>query len=102
MEAESALVEVVAERVVELLTANGRLYPALCRRIDACGASRVELDWAQAIELGAITAADFAMPSVGTEERWAAGIGFPPPFHAKPGTRLELVTPSLPWKCSTN
>jgi hypothetical protein len=20
----------------------------------------------------------------------------------KPGTRLELVTPSLPWKCSTN
>jgi integrase len=22
--------------------------------------------------------------------------------EAKPGTRLELVTPSLPWKCSTN
>jgi hypothetical protein len=22
--------------------------------------------------------------------------------RAKPGTRLELVTPSLPWKCSTN
>jgi hypothetical protein len=21
---------------------------------------------------------------------------------SKPGTRLELVTPSLPWKCSTN
>ena len=23
-------------------------------------------------------------------------------YRAKPGTRLELVTPSLPWKCSTN
>ena len=23
-------------------------------------------------------------------------------IEEKPGTRLELVTPSLPWKCSTN
>jgi len=23
-------------------------------------------------------------------------------IEVKPGTRLELVTPSLPWKCSTN